>query len=90
MLRQERDVDDADLRRAAMDVEPAGRLPVDEEDIEARSRVVLAPPGVLRLELLPQKGVLLRVVPRNDRELLCPRTRVDAVEELAVARLGRA
>src|SRR5207244_5028105 len=35
VLGQERDVDDADLGLAAVNVEAAGRLPVDDDDVEA-------------------------------------------------------
>jgi hypothetical protein len=50
---------------------------------------MLAPPSVLRVELRAEEGLLLRLVPRNDREFLGPRARVDAEEELSVARLNR-
>jgi hypothetical protein len=87
---QERDVDDPDLARAAVDVEAPGRLAVDEDDVEGRLGVRLAIPRILRVELRAEEGFLLGVVPRNDRELLRPRARVDATEELSVARLDRA
>jgi hypothetical protein len=90
VLGQKRDVDDPDLRWAAMEVEPACGLARDDDDVEARLRVGLAVPRVLCLELRAQERLLLRVVPRNDRELLRSRARVDAVEELSVARLDRA
>src|SRR5438067_504339 len=90
VLRQQRDVHDSDLGWASVDVEPPRRLVVHQDHVEARLRVVLTPPGVLRVELLAQERLLLRVVPRHDRELLRPRACVDAVEELAVARLDRA
>src|SRR5919109_2148350 len=90
MLGQERDVDDADVARPAVDVQASGGLTVDHDDVEARVGVVLAPPGVLRVELLAQEGGLLGVVPGHGHELLLPRTRVHAVEELSVARLDRA
>src|SRR5919197_632661 len=90
LLWQERDVDDTDLARATVDVKPPRRLSVDQDHVEARLGVVLLPPGVLRVELHAQERVLLRFVPRYDRELLRPRARVDAVEELSVARLDRA
>jgi hypothetical protein len=73
-----------------VDVEPSAGLTADEDDVEARVRVVLVPPGVLCVELAAQERILLRVVPRNDRELLRPRAGIDAVEELTVARLDRA
>jgi hypothetical protein len=90
MLGQKCDVDDAELARAAVDVEAPGRLPLDEDDVEARLGVGLPVPRVLGVELRAQERLLLRFVPRNDRELLRPRACVDAVEELAVARLDRA
>src|SRR5205823_1124060 len=87
---QERDVDDPDLARATVNVEAPSRLAVDDNDIEARICVVLAPPSVLRGELAAQEGVLLGVVPRHHGELLRAGAGVHAVEELAVARLDRA
>ena len=73
-----------------MEVQPSSSLAVDEDDLEAHVGVGLAIPRILSVELGAQEGLLLRVVPRNDRELLRPRARVHAVEELSVARLDRA
>jgi hypothetical protein len=73
-----------------VNVEPSCRLAVDEDDVEARLCVRLAIPRVLRVELRAEEGLLLRIVPRQDRELLRPRACVYAGEELAVARLDRA
>jgi len=73
-----------------VDVEPSAGRTAHEDDVEARVRVVLVPPGVLGVELAAEKRILLRVVPRDDREFLRPRAGIDAVEELTVARLDRA
>jgi len=72
-----------------VDIEPPGRLTVDQDNLEGRARVELAIPPVLRVELHAQEGLGLRLVPRDGRKLLRARAPVDALKELAVALLHR-
>jgi hypothetical protein len=67
VLREQCDVDDADLLRPARQVEPADGDTLPQDQLEVGAGVVLLIVGVLRGELLPQEGVLLLAAPRHRR-----------------------
>ena len=67
-----------------MDVETAGRLPADEDDVERRVRVLLLVVRVLGRELHLQEGCFLRCVPIHGRELLLASARVQRAEKRKV------
>jgi len=88
--RRQRDVHDADLAPAAVDVEPSRRLAVDLDDVERRVAVMPAIVRILRLELLREERGLLLVGPGQDRELIRARRGIDVGEERPVGIADRA
>lgn len=67
-----------------MDVEPAGRLAADLDDVQGGAGVALAVPGVLGGELRGEELGLPRLVPVGQRQFLLAGAGVDAEEVVAV------
>src|SRR4051812_23019189 len=86
MRGQQREIDDAKFRRAAVDDDPTDALPLAQNDLELRVGKHRAIGRLLRLELHLEEGSALGGIPAGRLEFFLPRGGVEQEEEFGIAR----
>ena len=84
-IRQERDIDHADVFRRVIDVQAPDGPPIEDDDLKRRLRIVMVVLRALHIELHAQERVDLRLSPADDSRDVLAGAGVQHPQEFIVA-----